>query len=1251
MRYVLTGASALVLAIAGAFLLQFEHRAVPTTVEATGVSPGTIRFFKNYFVTGDYAEGGVGGLRGQGVEGLATGSIGLTGVPEGADILAAFLYWQVTAKAVVGSEPGAAGATFNGYPLTSELGPIAKVLTPSGTPSCFGSAYSYSSSSLYRTYTYRADVLRLFDVDEVGKPIVNGSHQVRIPDGGPESHYGPSALGASLIVVYRDETRPLRAVVLYDGGVTVNSSNGLLTQNVRGFYQPDATPDARLTLLVGSGQYGKKETVTVKGTAYSNPLSGADGAYWDSLTLPVNLGATPQTVSQFSTAINTRYLSPADCLTPAALVFGTDVLDTDADGLLNIWESTTAPLLDPNGQPLPLLSAMGADPNQKDLFVEINYMHTAGNAYEYGGVQKPAHSHLPTHDALKLVGDAFKNAPTGAIRVHFDVGDAYPSGPADEYLIRGAGIARGGEGIDEARTVCDRGEGQPPWICQFSEYPGTVGWKTGFRFIRDEVLSGQPPPADNDEEDVCDLPGSTCERRFDSNRMAMFHYALFAHATGVPKSEFPCLVPQVSESETITLVPGPDVDGVCTYQENPEFRIPRTITGVGDFPGADALITLGAFDDENGLPVGTSFGVGSTFMHEEGHNLSRRHGGEAFEPNCKPTYFSVMNYLYQLRGLLDDTGKPHLNFSSSADPGLQLTETNLFEVSLGALPYRPGWYTPLEGSYMQGRAEAAKRRCDGTDVAPGESMVRIDARTAADVLDWNANGTPGESYELDINYNGQTRRTDASPELLASSDDWSNLKLNQIGARRNIGGRYVTREGELGMGPLSVNTGRGDWGRGDWGRGDWGRGDWGRGDWGLGDLGVGDTGRDAGRGDWGRGDWGRGDWGRGDWGRGDWGRGDWGGGDLFQGIPGLPGGELDFETAQDLAKTPPTEFSACVIGVDCPSAVTPLHAVRLDWKVPTIGAVAEYRIYRVDGPALLPGAVWTLVGTPAAPVPGVPGVIAYTTTDMGSLVDGAQYTYFGVAIYTDGTQSDPSNLVTITATNDAPSVSAIADQTIAMNGTTGPIAFTIADENAATVTMSGASSNTTLVPAANIVFGGAGVNRTVTVTPAANQSGTATIAITATDAGAGSASVSFLLTVNAPPPPALYTFIGFKPPLKTAGTDASPSDSGKFQRGQNIPMKWQLKSGSTYVSDPASLKRIEAVPGTGTACTPSGGPSLVLFDESTGAAPGSSYQYESGEKHFHFNWKTTAASAGTCYRVRLTLADGSAARVTIVRFK
>ncbi|MEZ5288697.1 MAG: hypothetical protein R2712_28600 [Vicinamibacterales bacterium] len=50
----------------------------------------TMPFFKNYFVTGDYSTVGVG-LRGRGVDGIASGSMKITDVPAGADIAAAFL--------------------------------------------------------------------------------------------------------------------------------------------------------------------------------------------------------------------------------------------------------------------------------------------------------------------------------------------------------------------------------------------------------------------------------------------------------------------------------------------------------------------------------------------------------------------------------------------------------------------------------------------------------------------------------------------------------------------------------------------------------------------------------------------------------------------------------------------------------------------------------------------------------------------------------------------------------------------------------------------------------------------------------------------------------------------------------------------------------------------------------------------------------------------------------------------------------
>jgi hypothetical protein len=66
----------------------------------SGLAQAPLNFGNNYFVTGDYVVAGVG-LRGLGVNGFATqqfkmpdaNSVPSTGVPSGADIVAALLYW------------------------------------------------------------------------------------------------------------------------------------------------------------------------------------------------------------------------------------------------------------------------------------------------------------------------------------------------------------------------------------------------------------------------------------------------------------------------------------------------------------------------------------------------------------------------------------------------------------------------------------------------------------------------------------------------------------------------------------------------------------------------------------------------------------------------------------------------------------------------------------------------------------------------------------------------------------------------------------------------------------------------------------------------------------------------------------------------------------------------------------------------------------------------------------------------------
>ncbi|PQO25740.1 hypothetical protein C5Y96_23305 [Blastopirellula marina] len=120
-------------------------------------------------------------------------------------------------------------------------------------------------------------------------------------------------------------------------------------------------------------------------------------------------------------------------------------------------------------------------------------------------------------------------------------------------------------------------------------------------------------------------------------------------------------------------------------------------------------------------------------------------------------------------------------------------------------------------------------------------------------------------------------------------------------------------------------------------------------------------------------------------------------------------------------------------------------------------------------------------------------------------------------VISDGDKSiEETFTVTVVPVNDPPTVSAIDDVTIDEDTMTGDLAFTIDDleTNADTLIVSANSDNLSLIPNENILISGTGANRTVKVTPLADQNGAAIITLVVSD---GEKSTEETFTVNVTP--------------------------------------------------------------------------------------------------------------------------------------
>jgi len=947
-----------------------------------------LTFSNNYFVTGDYVVGGVG-LRGLGVNGYATGTITIpdgtygnsiykgmnysagASVPAGADIVAAFLYWQT----VESSQTSFAGQTgfFRGYPITGvSLGnPNAPVSWSSG--GCSGAS---NGSKTMRTY--RADVTGYMPVDGNGNIQPNNSYQVSLADSGSNGGGSPLTLGATLVLIYRVlpvvATVPLKAVVIYDGSYAPSNAASTTTLTMQWIYEPTVSPDARLTHIAGNGQSNKYEQVLFNG----NPLTPVNtasfpGAYngsWDNPSWAVNSYVNAVTTSDPGSPDETTTVVPSSsnsgCVSWGAAVVSTTVQSSDGDGLLDVWkankgycDATYLVTRSCAAGTTSWVDLTEATPGKKDLFVQVDYM-CSGTLNTNGGCDPGAsgHSHMPSADAQSALQAAFSNHN---INLHIKVKNAILE-----------------------QTCTDNTSVTPPQYCAYpgAAGAGAIGWKYGFEFLK-----YAPWPTDTSTN--C-LTYGVCQRNFQYGRKDSYHYAVFGHSLSLPDWSFAAgTLTSVSVSSTglatfttqdpiakpFTRVSvggalsNPNLNGVflttpvvgtntfsiqlytstataATYSgtTDPYLMVAsdnlRSGSGFSDIGGGDSLITLGQWGADGKTPAT----IAGTFMHELGHSLTLTHGGVyptsataalplVIGPNCKPNYQSVMNYLFQV-DLLGPKGG--LDYSSQTLSSLDETylPSSIGTTDGSAIAYPTStWY---DVQPPNGVGTAAVRHCDGTALLSTDpAMYRI----TGPVVPGSGASSLWSSGSLDINFDGDK----PAPTVLNGFDDWANLDLRQIGAtggaffgaggiQLNSGGIQLNSGGiQLNSGGIQLNSGGIQLNSG-----------------GI-QLNSGGIQLNSG------------------------------------GIQLNSGGEVDFTTANSTVR-PPGALTFT------PADTRTSHSAALSWSVPSFGQIASYNVYRGSGT------------TPIS-------VLNTNYTDS-AVTDCTTYTYFVTSILApDGRQSPASNSV------------------------------------------------------------------------------------------------------------------------------------------------------------------------------------------------------------------------------------------------
>ncbi len=190
-------------------------------------------------------------------------------------------------------------------------------------------------------------------------------------------------------------------------------------------------------------------------------------------------------------------------------------------------------------------------------------------------------------------------------------------------------------------------------------------------------------------------------------------------------------------------------------------------------------------------------GQAATIMHEFGHILGLKHGGNINE-NYKPNYYSIMNYLYQIDGLPEignnegDRYYKEQFIQQYYYNGNTNTSWKDFVTYSSSTNWYMNDYALINGPYTSTFKIDYSHGDGGSLDESGNLNENLGLnQISSNSIDWNASGSIESGVEYDINYSWtKNNYTNDSTTVLQDYDDWSNLYYyfanRTAGKSRNI---------------------------------------------------------------------------------------------------------------------------------------------------------------------------------------------------------------------------------------------------------------------------------------------------------------------------------------------------------------------------------------------------------------------------------------------------------------------------------